>query len=332
MIAIQEGHFLWAHRPLARAAERLERIPWISMPPPGVVSTTKTWEELVRRVIALNSDHYRQLVQHLKTDRLELFFRTFFWTNVELTPRPYEMELPDPVALGFYTPKKLESLLAEARKRVEEWPKIQARIGSGKRIFLSHVNLSGILTKKPDVIDQALEVFEEVDGRSSSSPHLPFSAEEIEIIHGCDGQNTVQDLVRQSLDGEFLTLRRLIHLWDKGTIYPKDEDLNATTLPQLSTRGTWKDCLGALGILVMVLGLLYSLHFLKPVGFDLPDSHYLRLQLNLYRAKNNQYPLSLLDLVNRKIISPDIAAQWNYRLIHPERYELTPARLALESP
>ncbi len=154
-LLIYQGALLWAHRPLDRAIERISKFNWIQLPPEASLRGVRTWEDFVRLLLHSNHDSYQQLVRFLKTDRFEIFFRMFFWSNVEMTPRPFAVSPPDQAELGFYAPRGLNTLLKEARRRIDEWPKIQKQIGSSKRIFVCTVEIPAENNAPLDAIDEA---------------------------------------------------------------------------------------------------------------------------------------------------------------------------------
>jgi hypothetical protein len=317
IVLVSQGDLVWCHRPLERAIERFSKITWIQMPPPAVAQSIKSWEEFIQMLQNLNQDKPDRLIRFLKTDRLELFFRLFFWSNVEMTPRAFEVEPPDPVTLGFYKLKSMATLLKEARRRLEEWPEIQAQIGNGKRVFKCIVDLPEDDSLAHDAIDQVLAEQDLVS--QSLSPH---TLEELEILRLCDGTLSVQDVIRQTTDGEFLTLRRIIHLWQKGALAPKDSQATALRPKPAMSRVTWTQDFRSLALQLVVIATLLGVGSMM----HSPPPHSTReLQqfLELYRASEQRYPLTLQELMNRYPEAKNSVGQTTYRLLHPTRYELT---------
>lgn len=317
-LLISEGALLWAHRPLDRAVERLSKFSWIQLPPDESLRGIRTWEEFVRILLRTNHDSYQQLVRLLKTDRLELFFRIFFWTNIELTPRAFPVSPPDQADLGFYSPKSLGTLLKEAKRRTDEWPRIQKQIGSSKRIFVCTVEIPTENNAPLDAIDEAFL------GKSTASARaLPYSYEEIEILKASDGTNSVQDIVRLSPDGEFLTLRRILRLWERGALAPKDDD-SQVIHPQIVLRRIgMKD--GARALLLLVVFLIaagLTDRLLHPPVMQSEDAHTIQQSLELYRLKYKRYPLTLNELSTFIPLPEGAHFGFSYSLIHPTEYEL----------
>ena len=317
-VLIREGQFIWCHRPIDRAVERISKFPWIKMPPEAILRNCKTWEDLVRMFLHANPDSYNQLIRYLKTDRLELFFRIFFWSNIEIASRAFTVEPPDPVELGFYSMRKLSTLLKEAQRRVTEWPQIQEQVGSSKRIFICQIDLPHQDEAPRDAIDQAF-----LEKEDSISAVLPFSPEEIEILRQCDGTRTVQDIVRDSIDGEFLTLRRLLALWEKHAIAPKDdENFQSARLPKASPLSL-KEVIRAL-FLSLVTALLFWAAgkvernwggaSLSPVP--------VQQSLEIFKHRHGRYPLTLSELPALNLPSRELSEHFDYKLLHPLDYRL----------
>ncbi len=325
-IVIKEGQFLMAHRPLDRIIERFEKIPWMKMPPRERLQHFKSWEGLLSEVIASNQESYLRMIQHVKLDRLELFYRIFFWTNVEMTPRAYDVQMPDPTTYGFLSLKRISNLLKEAKRRLEEWPKIQEKIGSSRRIFISQVQLPPQSLKEMDEIDRSIEEFKDKTTSGLSLRSLPYTLEQMEILKLCDGRNSVQDIIRASVDGEFLTLRRMVDLWRSGAIRPKDDEIADTAFKVSWPMFRFRDFIWATSI----AGIAFSLALLtknsvpqtvdRPHAWEVTQMHQ---ALNLYRKSHGSYPLSLTEVAKSKVVtSPMRWDVFRYALIQPQIYEL----------
>ena len=315
-LMIFEGQLIWAHRPLQRAIERISKISWIEMPPESILASCKSWEDFVRILLHANQERHAQLVRHLKTDRLELFFRMFFWSNVEMKARAASIERPDPVELGFFNPRSLKTLLKEADRRAKEWPEIQKHIGSSKRTFVNLVQIPSSQKELRDLIDEAFE-----EGEDSVSAGLPYSPEELELLRLCDGTNSVQDLVRISLDGEFLTLRRLMNLWEKGAVAPKDDE-NSMPLRENSSEGfKFKDLLRISSLSFAFFIILTIIHSMPP-RIPAPSSVALQQAIEIFRRTKGRYPLGLAELRSVSAFHNSSFDAFEYRLLSPTDYEL----------
>lgn len=320
-VILEGGRLVYACRPMDRAAERLSKLPWIKMPPDTVTNACKTWEEFVKRVITLNIHDADKLIRFLKTDRLELFFRIFFWTNVELIPRAYEVDIASNQDLSFYTKRDLKKLIQEAQTRIQEWPVIQKKIGSGRRIFVSRITRAEWKARSAnsrDAIDSAIEHFE---GDSRVTGPQPYSEEQLQLLELCNGSNSVQEIVRLSADGEFLTLRRLLDLWDKGMIIPKEEESGIRVI-QRSNRLHWKD----LRAIVLLVGVFCSLILLAHGSLPRPPKNQITSDLiqalELHRIRFGRYPVTLQELTHG---IPLIGLEYNrfdYRLLNLNQYQI----------
>ncbi len=311
-LLIKEGKFLWAHRPLDRAVERLSKISWIQIPDENALQLARTWEALVGQLLAANQDQYGRLVEFLKTDRLEIFFRVFFWTNVEFIPRSFDGIALNITALGFYTLRPFGPLLAEAQKRVEDWPVMKQKMGSSKRIFISLVDPTILKEKNEKEIKEA--------ERTSNV----FSFDEIELIKLCDGRNSVQDLIRYLPDGEFLIVRRVLDLWRKGAIRPKDDEQSSISLHARSPDFDWKDLWGA-GILAIITSLLWGLLAINkpgPVAKEMPPQELLQA-LSIHKSQYGHYPLTLSELSSSVLPYPQMIQDFDYAVLSPTEFRLT---------
>ncbi len=319
-ILLEHGRFAYAHRPIDRAAERLSKLDWIKLPPENVLNSCRNWDEFIKHLMTQNVGVADRLRSFLKTDRLELFFRIFFWSNVELTARPAEMDVAGNPNLSFYSKRDLHKLVNEAQTRVKEWPVIQKKIGSSRRVFVSRIPVSDPRRRSEnvDAIDSALLHFE---GTSQVSGPQSFSDEQILLLSLCNGSNSVQEIVKNSPDGEFLTLRRLIDLWEKGLIAPK-EDEGTLQVPELRLLPAWSDWKAAL-LATLILGLVCLLLKVALLPQASPHtSEALARGLELYRASQGRYPVSLNELAASGLIHGIEVQKYEYRLLNLNEYSL----------
>lgn len=321
LIFIKEGRFLWAHRPIELTIERFSRIEWLKMPDAEALKGIKTWETFVGLLLSTNSDQFGRVVELLKMDRLEVFFRIFFWKNVEIIPRQMPDKEIDPAQLGFYSLRQFDRLLSEARKRLEEWPLMRQRIGNSKRVFSSQISVSALEAHLPEGIAKAVDNADALKGL----PEIPFSTEEIELLLLCDGRNTVQDIVRLLPEGEFLVIRRLLDLWKKSAIRPKDEEhsmISMTTSPlELQT-----STLITAGFLAIALSLFWAvLSFFKPEpAISSGNQSSLVQALEVHRRVFNTYPMSLKELNESLYPARQNFQFFDYVLLNSTHYNLAP--------
>gem|GEM_PF-4110825 len=323
-IIIYRGKFLYAYRPFDRALERIENLGWAQIPPQEAVQSLNTWDVFLNTILNLNQENYDRLIRYFKTDRFELFFRIFFWTNIELFPRNFDIELTQHPEFNIYSPKDLKKLVREAQTRTKEWPKIQNRIGSSKRIFISNVPLAESSARavfNRDAIDKAILEFEEQSGAKTTSQEVGiYSEEQLDLLRLCDGRNSVQDIIRLSPDGEFLVLRRLIELWDRGLIIPKDDYSKV----EAKTSDKGSHSFRSLSLLTAVMaGLFYLIHFSsvsQPKQSYVPS--YLTQALELYRNVEGRYPVTLSELQQIGVLKNEDLNLYDYELINLKLYSL----------
>lgn len=320
-VILDRGQFIYAHRPIDRAVDRLSKLKSLKLPPAEIISSSHTWEDFVKHLLSLNIQDADKLTQFLKSDRLELFFRMFFWRNVELTARAFDVNSSSSPTLSFYSKRELQKLVNEALSRIEEWPLIQKRIGSGRRIFVSRVARSDPRAHRwsaRDAIDSAISEFE---GGTQSSPLKDFSESQSDILNLCNGANSVQEIVRLSADGEFLTLRRMIDLWDKGLIAPKEEEGSAST-QDIKILRSWNDAKATLvSISLLCLTLFFFKFAVLPRAAPQVSAELLSA-LEIYRAEKGRYPVSLQELQATGLFSSQKTAILEYQLIHLTQYQI----------
>lgn len=327
-VVIQKGKFFYAHRPLDRAIEKISTISWVKAIPPELVSSIRGWDELVRVLMKENKENTDRLVTYLRTDRFELFFRCFFWTNVELKSVEYKLDQNQLDSLNFYPLMSLGKVTQEAQSRKIEWPRIQKQIGSSKRVFVSRVssNETGpIVSVSADEIDRALSDFETTSGRTTGLQVGPYSVQEAELIRLCDGSHNVQDLVRLSDDGEFLTLRRLLDLWDRGLISPKEEDPDILDEPESENIQFVTELKASVLLLLVCFSLLLPLmlaqEFAPTPSVHIPEA--LSQSLEVYRSRFGRYPITLQELENENVITGKMDySAYRYELVNLDEFVL----------
>lgn len=325
-IVITKGRLFYAHRPIDRANEKYSQISWIKALADTELGDLHTWQSYVRSLIASNSTRSDELIKFLNVERLELFFRSFFWSNVEVFPKEYEIDTNDYPELHFYRTVDIRKLLKEAEIRLKEWPSIQSKIGSSKRYFVSRVissDTTGSISRPGDEIDRALSQFEETAGQTGGFKSGIYSEEEMEILRLCDGSHSVQDLIRECRDGEYLTLRRVIDLWQRGLIIPKDDEISFSVREE-ADRSNWKrEILG-----VTVASLLLSFIFVGSALLNFESQpktvpNALVQALEIHRALYGRYPVTLIELKESGLLSESIEGQgYAYKLLNLQHYEL----------
>jgi hypothetical protein len=153
---------------------------------------------------------------------------------------------------------------------------------------------------------------------------LPYSPEEIELLRLCDGTTNVQEMIRKSLDGEYLVLRRLMNLWTKGAIRPKDEERleKEEGVHRLSLGGL--DWLNGIWVIIWVaaLGIILSvLEGLSPPVMIVPTT--LTQAVEVFRHKQGHYPLSLEELASEPALHGLPIRQYDYTLVRSDEYRIT---------
>ena len=325
-ILMRDGEFILAYRPIGRSFEKFQKIEWLKTPPQNELEKLDNWMVFIEVLLEGNEDKSIQLANFLKIDRMELFYRMFLWSNIEIASREFKVGPLGSTKLSFYTPKNLNSMLDEAKRRLDNWPQFQERLDSSNRIFVSKINFGPKLVQELESMDT--ESFRSEDSTEFEGRHpiptLPYTLEEIELLRECDGRNTVQDLIRRSEHGEYQTIKRLISLWNKKAISPKDEeDAYAESTP-LAAKLSVKD----VGILIFMIMLISSFFVLTDILNPHSAAHHraavtVTRGLESFRTSEGTYPLTLNVLVRRGLISKIDITNLEYSLIHASRYKLS---------
>jgi hypothetical protein len=323
IILLKEGKFVWAHRTIDRAFERFQKVSWLQMPSAAQVASGRSWGDFVVALLEANPDSYNRIVRLLKMDRLEVFFRIFFWSNLEMIQRTVDVHtLLVPPELSFYSVREFEPLLIEARKRVADWPDMKIRMGSSRRIFMSQVEPSSLKIDYDAAVDEPSIAPASPD--NGQLPQVPFSSEEIEMLRHCDGRNTVQDLVRTLPEGEFLIVRRLLDLWRKGAVRPKDDEESVVSIHARADDISPRDIIGASAVAFLVsLGFLLAGHiFIAPPPAAVP--HEIQQALVIYRRTEGHYPATLTEIPSRVFLTRNTLKKFDYTLADPMHFDVKP--------
>jgi hypothetical protein len=136
------------------------------------------------------------------------------------------------------------------------------------------------------------------------------------VYHLIDGTKTVQDIIIQSLLGKYSTLKAIVTLAERGLIRKKRIKKVSVSKPlTYKNRGEYI-FYGILPIILMLF--LFGLRFLLTFywsGEDdrvsykkiFPQTQVQKIQtaLCIYFLEKGKYPLTLSDLVNNGLLSPD---------------------------
>lgn len=313
-ICLRKGRFLYAYRPLDRSIERLEKISSMKLPPLNAISPNEGWSDFIEICLKLNPDQTQKLMRYFEIDRFEVFFRIFFWTNLELVPQAQEPNESEDSEISYFHPTKIESLLKEAQHRDQEWQSIQRRIESSKRIFVLNSKISNEQFAAPDIIDLALQ------SDSSEASFSPEEEMERDLLQLCNGKNSVEDLIRNSYQGEFLVLRQLVDLWNRGLIEPIDQRARSGQ-SSLRPAKYFRDALIVSSVLIVfgaILNLVTLYHPLHRKFYQIPNE--LSQTLELYRAEFDRYPTQLRELNEAKYFFIPMGQSWPYQWESPTRY------------
>lgn len=318
IILMKDGKFVWAHRTLDRAFERFQKVSWLQMPSSAEIGNTKTWRDFVIALLEANPDNYNRLIRLLKMDRFEVFYRLFFWSNLEMIQRSVDVEsLLSPPQLSFYSIREFDPLVAEARKRVTDWPEMKTRMGSSRRIFMSQVEPSSLKVEFETSDEPSPSI-----NMNTDLPQVPFTSEEIEVLRHCDGRNTVQDLVRTLPDGEFLIVKRLLDLWKKGAVRPKDDEESVVSIHARSNDIGPRDLIACGSLAFLVSLFFYLMAQLFPPTPPSAVHPEISQALTIYRRTEGHYPANLSEIPRRIYFYRTSLKNFDYFLNDPTHFEV----------
>ncbi|MFN3414513.1 MAG: DUF4388 domain-containing protein, partial [Thermoanaerobaculum sp.] len=160
-----------------------------------------------------------ELSQALQQQILQIIYRTFRWQDgdyhfAQETSVDYDQEL--------VVPLPVESILMEGARMLDEWPIIEKKISDRTAVYLP--------TKAAEKVEVAAEedLEELIDFEFEQAP-LPVEEKatpasirvtpvEHHVLQLLNGINTVDDVVRLSMYGEFETCKALYTLLNRGLV------------------------------------------------------------------------------------------------------------------
>lgn len=163
----------------------------------------KTNEKLGRILVDIGLISKEDLSSSLALQATKIIFSLFKWKDGE-----FKFKSSDTVEYDkeYFTPIEVDNILMQGMQMLDEWPRITSLIRSKKVVFEP-------LPVKPE--------FEVVDEISEGTGEKKLSRIEFETLKLIDGKRSVEEILDLSYVNEFLTLRSIVSLIEKGLIREK---------------------------------------------------------------------------------------------------------------
>lgn len=163
----------------------------------------KSNEKLGRILIDIGLISKEDLSSSLSLQATKIIFTLFKWKDGE-----FKFKSSDTVEYDkeFFVPIEVDNILMQGMQMLDEWPRITSLIRSKKVVFEP-------LPVKPE--------FEVVDEFHEGMSDKKLSRIEFETLKLIDGKRNVEEIIDLSYVNEFITLRSIVSLIEKGLIREK---------------------------------------------------------------------------------------------------------------
>lgn len=261
-----------------------------------------------------------QLLEFTDLQRRETLYKLFEWKR-----GTYRFESKPP---NFVKPTgnaiSPESVLMEGFRILDEWPLIRVRINNYETVYRLLREIGDLETEAQTlnrILDDAFsEVAESASvgrGQAANDPRLGQS--ERRVLARIDGKRNVFKLIAMARLGEFETCKALLNLLNDGYIAPV-QTRRAVESPRSAGRRPGLGITVVLNVLVLV-GLVAGVVLMPTTQVELKENArqlmleaHSRLRSNrisvigtaleVYLIEMGDYPESLTDLVESKLIDP----------------------------
>ncbi len=161
----------------------------------------------------------QELSQALQQQILQIIYRTFRWQDgdyhfAQETSVDYDQELVSPMPI--------ESILMEGARMLDEWPIIEKKISDRTAVYLPTTAAEKVEVAPEEDLEELIEFeFEQApfpQEESQTPASIRVTPVEHHVLHLLNGVNTVDDVVRLSMYGEFDTCKALYTLLNRGLV------------------------------------------------------------------------------------------------------------------
>ena len=241
-----------------------------------------------------------------------------------------------PSDLEFLEPLAVQPLVLDGLRRIDEWPLLRKRVGSfedvPQRRFAPRPrgkspwrdSLLSLLGRKHKLPEDTAPSRDAPPEEQDPTADLDLSSPERVVFGLIDGRKSIEDIIRSSALGEYVTCKALVSLLDRGWVRidssgslpipghpPADVGLSA---PRRAFRVVLTSA-ALLGVLFAIALTFRTSPGAVWQGFQSKGSLFRLLNqqrrervleaLELYRREQGQYPERLTDLVKERILRPD---------------------------
>jgi len=160
-----------------------------------------------------------ELSSALQQQILQIIYRTFRWQDgdyhfAQEATVDYDQELVTPLAT--------ESILMEGARILDEWPIIEKKISDRTTVFVPTKAAEKVEVAPEEDLEELIEFqFDEAPlptAEASTTSSVRVTPVENHVLGLLNGLNTVDDVVRNSMYGEFETCKALYTLLNRGLI------------------------------------------------------------------------------------------------------------------
>lgn len=163
----------------------------------------KTNEKLGKILVDIGLISKEDLSSSLSLQATKILFSLFKWRDGEFKFKSSETVEYDK---EFFIPIEVDNILMQGMQMLDEWPRITSLIRSKKIVF------------EPLPVKPEFEVVDELhEGRSDKK----LSRIEFETLKLIDGKRTVEEIIDLNCVNEFITLRSIVSLIEKGLVREK---------------------------------------------------------------------------------------------------------------
>ncbi len=263
----------------------------------------------------------------------ETLARLFQWKRGK-----YRFESKPPgFARPNIAPVSSESLLMEGVRMMDEWPLIQARISNPDTVFRPLKSIEEAETEAEAldrILDDAFSEFVDptappaeqppVKGKKATGAASNLSRNDRRVFAFVDGKRSVLQLVDLARLGEFETCKSLVSLLNEGYIAPVKITAPRADGGPLRRRIDWVQLAGRVALNLLVAAFIAAIVWAMPHSRDALAENRVELgreaigrlranrlatveaALEVYRARQGQYPESLDALTGSGLLDPDL--------------------------